>query len=118
MLNFLKYRAVIHALTRYYAKSDREIASTLKPAPVSPTLVGKLRRWMEMKKMIPKVAVRRGADGKSRKKRRTPAEMAAARDRAEREAAEARRRKNIHLERQEADRAARRRKRKRKPVDE
>jgi hypothetical protein len=88
MNNVEKHEAVREHLTQHPEQSDRQIAGLVG---VSPTFVGKVRRYLEEKGKLTKVETRKGQDGRrrGRRRRRILKEVHQARLRAELERVEA-----------------------------
>lgn len=72
MNNVEKHEAVREHLVRHPEQADRQIAGLLG---VSPTFVGKVRRYLEEKGRLTKVETRQGQDGRKRKRRRSRKEI-------------------------------------------
>lgn len=92
MTNLEKYDRVMQALLDKPGYSDRRISLKTR---TSATFVGKVRKWLIEKGQLVEVAgggYRKGIDGRVRKRRRTPTEMAQARDKKADEVKAARRR--------------------------
>jgi hypothetical protein len=68
MNNIEKHEAVREYLATHPDQSDRQIAGHLG---VSPTFVGKVRRFLEAKGKLTNVETRQGQDGRWRRHRRT-----------------------------------------------
>jgi hypothetical protein len=76
MTNMEKHDMVADDLLLHPNDADRAVASRLG---VSPTFVGKVRRYLQDKGKLTKAETRQGQDGRKRKRRRTQNEMQQAR---------------------------------------
>jgi hypothetical protein len=72
MNNVEKHEVVREHLCERPEHSDRQIAGALG---VSPTFVGKVRRYLEAKGRLTQVETRAGHDGRRRRRRRSPKEI-------------------------------------------
>ena len=72
MTNIEKHDMVADQLILHPNEADRAVASRLD---VSPTFVGKVRRYLEEKGKLTKAETRQGQDGRKRRRRRTQDEI-------------------------------------------